>query len=60
MTFGTWKPRGIKLNTWEYGSQRLNEIVGLNKRIESNGIYITDIMPVYNANNPVFQLESGQ
>ena len=36
----------------------MNEIIDLNRRIEGNGIYITDMMYVYIANNPASQLES--
>ena len=32
----------------------------LSHRVEGNGIYITNIMYVFKANNPTSQLESGQ
>ena len=35
-------------------------MIELNYRIEGNGIYVTDIMYVFKANNPASQLESGQ
>ena len=40
--------------------EQLNKIIELNHRIEGNGMYITDIMHVFKANNPTSQLESGQ
>ena len=54
------KSRGTnKLNRWEYKLiARLREIIELNHRIEGNGIYIVDIMHVFEANNPASQLES--
>ena len=59
--YGTWKSKGIKLNTWKYDLiEQLNKIIELNHRIEGNGMYITDIMHVFKANNPTSQLESGQ
>ena len=58
---GTWKSKGIKLNTWKYDLiEQLNKIIELNQRIEGNGIYITDIMHVVKANNPASQSERGQ
>ena len=38
----------------------MNEIIEVNRRVEGNGIYITDLMYVYIANNPASQLESGK
>ena len=38
----------------------MNEIIEPNHGIKGNGIYITDIMHVSKANNPAYQLESGQ
>ena len=59
--YGTWKSNGIKLNTWKYNLiEQLNEIIELNDRIESNGIYINDIKHVFKANNLPSQLENGQ
>ena len=59
--YGTWKSKDIKLNTWKYDLiEQLNKIIELNHRIEGNGMYITDIMHVFKANNPPSQFESGQ
>ena len=38
----------------------MNKIIEPNHRIGHHGIYVTDIMHVYKANNPASQLESGQ
>ena len=40
--------------------QHLNEIIEPNHRIQGHGIYVTDIMHVFKANNPASQLGSGQ
>ena len=51
----------MKLNTWKYElGEWLNEIIELNHRIEGNGIYVFDIVHVFEANNPASQLVSGQ
>ena len=38
----------------------MNKIIEPNHRTESNGIYVTDIMHVFKADNLAFQLERGQ
>ena len=39
----------------------MNKIIEPNHRVESHGIYVTDIIYVlFKANNPASQLESGQ
>ena len=59
--YGTWKSKVIKLNTWKYYLiEQLNNIILLNHRIEGIGIYITDTMHVFKANNYTSQLESGE
>ena len=59
--YGTWKSKGIKLNTWKYDLiERLDEIIELNHRIGGSGNYIIDIMHFFKANDPTSHLESGQ
>ena len=56
-----WKWRGTKLNNWKYELiLQSTEIIELNHKVEGNGIYITDMMHVFKANNQIFQSESEQ
>ena len=38
----------------------MNGIIEPNHRIDGNGIYVTDIMHVFKANNPASHFESGR
>ena len=59
--YGTWKSKSIKLNTWKHDLiELLNKMIELNHRIQGYGIYIADIMHVFETNNPTSQLERGQ
>ena len=40
--------------------QRLNGIIELKHRIACNDFYITNIMRLFNGDNPASQLESGE